>query len=119
MRVEGRTFDCPVVRSVVRLYPRMEGAAWIHQLALSWRNRDVVLYPHTEADDMATQVFAYSLLALAPLQTFEFPQSAFVPIAVGFFGLGTGYFIWGGQALFGFPQADPKTDTAVNQTMGM
>jgi hypothetical protein len=51
--------------------------------------------------------------------TFAFPQSAFVPIAVGFFGLGTGYFIWGGQALFGWPKADPKADPAVNQTMGM
>jgi hypothetical protein len=46
---------------------------------------------------------------------FTFPKSAFIPIAVGFFGLGTGYFIWGGQALFGIP----KANEAVNKTMGM
>ena len=32
---------------------------------------------------------------------------AYVPVAIGFFGLATGYFIWGGQALFGFPKNDP------------
>lgn len=46
---------------------------------------------------------------------FIFQTSAFVPIAIGFFGLGTGYFIWGGQALFGYPLSKPE----VNQTMGM
>lgn len=45
----------------------------------------------------------------------QFAQSAFVPIAIGFFGLGTGYFIWGGQALFGFPKATPE----VNRSIGM
>jgi hypothetical protein len=44
------------------------------------------------------------------------PTSAFVPIAIGFFGLGTGYFVWGGQAVFGFPKEE-KPD--VSQTMGM
>src|SRR5690348_168649 len=44
-----------------------------------------------------------------------FAQSVFVPIAIGFFGLGTGYFIWGGQALFGFPRATPE----VNKSIGM
>jgi hypothetical protein len=48
-------------------------------------------------------------------QAFTFAASRFVPVAVGFFGLGTGYFIWGGQALFGFPKASPE----VNRTMGM
>jgi hypothetical protein len=48
-------------------------------------------------------------------QTFTFAASKFVPVAIGFFGLGTGYFIWGGQALFGFPKASPE----VNKTMGM
>jgi hypothetical protein len=48
-------------------------------------------------------------------QTFTCAGSRFVPVAVGFFGLGTGYFIWGGQALFGFPQSSPE----VNKTMGM
>jgi hypothetical protein len=33
-----------------------------------------------------------------------FAQSAFVPIAIGFFGLGTGYLIYGPQELFGFPK---------------
>lgn len=45
----------------------------------------------------------------------SFAQSPFWPVAVGFFGLGTGYFIWGGQALFGFPKSGPE----VNRTMGM
>src|SRR5215831_880678 len=48
-------------------------------------------------------------------QTFTFAASQFVPVAIGFFGLGTGYFIWGGQALFGFPKTSPE----VNRTMGM
>ena len=48
-------------------------------------------------------------------QAFTFAASRFVPVAVGFFGLGTGYFIWGGQALFGFPKTTPE----VNKTMGM
>ena len=48
-------------------------------------------------------------------QTLTFAASPFVPVAIGFFGLGTGYFIWGGQALFGFPKANPE----VNKTMGM
>jgi len=49
------------------------------------------------------------------IQAFTFAASPFVPVAIGFFGLGTGYFIWGGQALFGFPKASPE----VNKTMGM
>jgi len=39
----------------------------------------------------------------------------YVPVAVGFFGLATAYFIWGGAALFGFPKTTPE----VNRTMGM
>lgn len=39
----------------------------------------------------------------------------YVPVAIGFFGLATGYFIWGGQALFGFPKESPGVD----RTMGM
>ena len=49
------------------------------------------------------------------MTTFSFTQSAFVPVIIGFFGLGTGYFIWGGQTLFGYPVASPQ----VNKTMGM
>src|SRR2546423_4851751 len=41
--------------------------------------------------------------------------AAYVPVAIGFFGLATGYFIWGGQALFGFPKDSPGLD----RTMGM
>ena len=48
-------------------------------------------------------------------QAFSFAASRFVPVAIGFFGLATGYFIWGGQALFGFPKPSPE----VNRTMGM
>jgi hypothetical protein len=48
-------------------------------------------------------------------QALTFANSPFWPIAIGFFGLGVGYFIWGGQALFGFPKPSPE----VNRTMGM
>jgi hypothetical protein len=44
-----------------------------------------------------------------------FASSPFWPVAIGFFGLGTGYYIWGGQALFGYPKAGPEVD----RTMGM
>lgn len=44
-----------------------------------------------------------------------FVQSPFLPIAVGFFGLGTCYFVWGGQSLFRLP----KSGAEVNRTMGM
>jgi hypothetical protein len=44
-----------------------------------------------------------------------FAPSVYLPIAIGFFGLGTGYFIWGGQALTGYPKSSPE----VNKTMGM
>lgn len=44
-----------------------------------------------------------------------FAHSAFAPLAIGFFGLGTGYLIWGGQALFKYPQDSP----AVDRTIGM
>src|ERR1700752_1457917 len=43
----------------------------------------------------------------------SFPQSAFPPLAVGFFGLGTGYLIYGAQELFGYPhRPDAKVDLA-------
>ncbi|MGH9357875.1 MAG: hypothetical protein ACRD1O_01715 [Terriglobia bacterium] len=48
-------------------------------------------------------------------QTLTFASSPFWPVAIGFFGLGTGYLIWGGQAVFGFPKPSPD----VNRTMGM
>jgi len=42
--------------------------------------------------------------------TLTFPESAYVPIAVGFFGLGTGYLIYGAQELFGLPQRSREVD---------
>jgi hypothetical protein len=47
---------------------------------------------------------------------FAFASSRFVPIAIGFFGLGTGYLVWGGQALF---DDLPKTSPEVNKTLGL
>jgi hypothetical protein len=40
----------------------------------------------------------------------NFKTSAFVPLALGFFGLGTGYLIYGPQELAGFPARDRKVD---------
>jgi hypothetical protein len=48
-------------------------------------------------------------------QVFSFASSPFVPIAIGFFGLATGYLIWGGQALFQFPKTSPE----VNKSLGL
>jgi hypothetical protein len=42
--------------------------------------------------------------------TFQFPVSAFPPLAVGFFGLGTGYLIYGPQELLGFPKRSREVD---------
>lgn len=42
----------------------------------------------------------------------SFDSSAFVPVALGFFGLGTGYLIYGPQELFGFPQREILVDRA-------
>ena len=39
-----------------------------------------------------------------------FAQSAFPPLALGFFGLGTGYLIYGPQELFGWPRRDNPVD---------
>ena len=41
-----------------------------------------------------------------------FPASSFVPVILGFFGLGTGYLIYRPQELLGFPRRDPKVDRA-------
>jgi hypothetical protein len=42
-----------------------------------------------------------------------FAQSAFPPLALGFFGLGTGYLIYGPQELLGWPHKDERTDRAL------
>ncbi len=39
--------------------------------------------------------------------------SPFVPVVLGFFGLGTGYLIWGPQELFGYPPRDRAVDRSV------
>jgi len=46
---------------------------------------------------------------------FTFPISAFPPLALGFFGLGTGYLIYGPEELFNFP----ASDRSVNITTGL
>lgn len=38
------------------------------------------------------------------------PASDFPPLALGFFGLGTGYLIYGPQELLGWPVRDPSVD---------
>ena len=38
------------------------------------------------------------------------PESPYPPLAVGFFGLGTGYLIYGTQELFGYPKRDASVD---------
>src|SRR5580692_1681254 len=40
------------------------------------------------------------------------PLSPFPPLAVGFFGLGTGYLIYGPQELFGYPARNDSVDFA-------
>ncbi|MDQ0994438.1 hypothetical protein [Streptomyces sp. V3I7] len=42
-----------------------------------------------------------------------FTASAYPPLALGFFGLGTGYLIWGPQELFGWPRRDERVDRAL------
>lgn len=42
--------------------------------------------------------------------TVSFPETTFVPLALGFFGLGTGYLIYGPQELFLFPTRNRAVD---------
>ncbi|HEY2126873.1 MAG TPA: hypothetical protein VGH77_06780 [Streptosporangiaceae bacterium] len=51
-------------------------------------------------------------IALASVQ-FSLPASPFPPLAVGFFGLGTGYLIYGTEELFSYPKRDERVDRAV------
>jgi hypothetical protein len=50
-----------------------------------------------------------------------FQASQFVPVALGFFGLGTGYLIWGPQELFGFPSrpAEESGARALDRATGV
>ena len=41
-----------------------------------------------------------------------FATTQFAPVVLGFFGLGTGYLIYGPQELFGFPRRDASVDRA-------
>lgn len=41
---------------------------------------------------------------------FSFPASAYVPLGLAFFGLGTGYLIFGPQELFGYPAKSEATE---------
>lgn len=43
---------------------------------------------------------------------FQFPVSAYVPLGLAFFGLGTGYLIFGPQELFGYPEKTPAVEWA-------
>lgn len=45
--------------------------------------------------------------------TLSFAASPYVPFAIGFFGLGVGYFVWGGQLLFNFPPDSRETDRSL------
>ena len=47
------------------------------------------------------------------MTTVAFQPSVYVPLAIGFFGLGTGYFIWGGSTLFGPYKQSPETDRTI------
>jgi hypothetical protein len=40
----------------------------------------------------------------------SFASSDFAPVALGFFGLGTGYLVWGPQELLGYPPRSRESD---------
>lgn len=46
-------------------------------------------------------------------QAITLAPSTFAPVVLGFFGLGTGYLIYGPQELFGYPHRDAGVDRAV------
>ena len=48
----------------------------------------------------------------AGMTILSLPTSPFPPLAVGFFGLGTGYLIYGAQELFGYPPRGESVDHA-------
>ena len=51
-------------------------------------------------------------MVLQAVTTFTLPASAYAPLAVGFFGLGVGYLIYGPGELFGFPARGRAADIA-------
>ena len=48
-----------------------------------------------------------------------FAQSVFPPLALGFFGLGTGYLIYGPKELFGYPRGIEGDEAAVSRSLGV
>jgi hypothetical protein len=54
-------------------------------------------------------VMTHALLSVLA-STVSFPESAFIPIAVGFFGLATGYLIYGPEELFKLPTRSRPVD---------
>ncbi|MGH3270468.1 MAG: hypothetical protein ACRDN1_15645 [Trebonia sp.] len=48
-----------------------------------------------------------------------FAQSAFPPLALGFFGLGTGYLIYGPKELLGWPRGIEGDEAAVSRGLGV
>ena len=53
------------------------------------------------------------MIAVLAQVAFKFTPSMFAPLALGFFGLGTGYLIYGPQELLGFPRRDQSVDHSV------
>jgi hypothetical protein len=55
--------------------------------------------------------------------TFTFETATFVPLAIGFFGLGVGYLTWGGFAFLGWPRVNPavpeESELAINRSLGL
>ena len=48
-----------------------------------------------------------------------FTASAFPPLALGFFGLGTGYLIYGPKELLGWPKGREGDEAAVARSLGV
>lgn len=51
-------------------------------------------------------------MTLLAVTTIAFPATTLVPLAIGFFGLGTGYLIYGPQELFALPMKNRGLDLA-------
>lgn len=58
-------------------------------------------------------------MTLAVALPVTFTASAFPPLALGFFGLGTGYLIVGPKELFGWPKGDEGHEASVNRSLGV
>lgn len=58
-------------------------------------------------------------MTLAVALPVTFTASAFPPLALGFFGLGTGYLIVGPKELFGWPTGDEGHEASVNRSLGV